>query len=173
VSTLQICRSSLRAFGSTLPARAAYRDPMEINGIAHIQLTVNDFAACRRFYEKLLGFFGMKPVMDIDGWYYCVGARTGILISRSDERFANERFEQRRIGLHHLCFRARERADVDQVHAFLLEIGAHIVHPPEEGAWAPGYYSVLFEDPDGIRLEVNHVPGRGLLAPEAKFNAAG
>ena len=23
--------------------------------------------------------------------------------------------------------------------------------------------SVLFEDPDGIRLEVNHVPGKGLL----------
>ena len=34
---------------------------------------------------------------------------------------------------------------------------------PEEGAWAPGYYSVLFEDPDGIRLEMNHVPGKGLL----------
>jgi hypothetical protein len=27
----------------------------------------------------------------------------------------------------------------------------------------PGYYSVLFEDFDGIRLEVNHVPGRGVL----------
>jgi hypothetical protein len=23
--------------------------------------------------------------------------------------------------------------------------------------------SVLFEDPDGVRLEVNHVPGKGLL----------
>jgi hypothetical protein len=22
---------------------------------------------------------------------------------------------------------------------------------------------VLFEDPDGIRLEVNHIPGKGLL----------
>ena len=30
---------------------------------------------------------------------------------------------------------------------------------------APGYYSVLFEDPDGIRIEANHVPGQGLLAP--------
>ena len=25
------------------------------------------------------------------------------------------------------------------------------------------YYSVLFEDPDGIRIEFNHVPGSGLL----------
>jgi len=26
---------------------------------------------------------------------------------------------------------------------------------------------VLFEDPDGIRLEMNFVPGRGLLEPGA------
>lgn len=28
--------------------------------------------------------------------------------------------------------------------------------------------SILFEDPDGIRLEINHVPGKGLLADEKK-----
>jgi hypothetical protein len=33
----------------------------------------------------------------------------------------------------------------------------------------PGYYSVLFEDPDGTRLEINHVPGKGLLAPGRKI----
>ena len=37
------------------------------------------------------------------------------------------------------------------------------MHGPQEDAFAPGYYSVLFEDPDGIRLELNHVPGRGLF----------
>ena len=30
-------------------------------------------------------------------------------------------------------------------------------------SYAPGYYSILFEDPDGIRIEINHVPSRGLL----------
>jgi catechol 2,3-dioxygenase-like lactoylglutathione lyase family enzyme len=98
-----------------------------------------------------------------DGFYYCVGGRTGVAISRCDAEHRGERFVQRRVGLHHVCFRARERADVDAVHAFLVETGATIVHPPEEAPWAPGYYSVLFEDPDGIRLEVNHVPGKGLL----------
>jgi hypothetical protein len=38
------------------------------------------------------------------------------------------------------------------------------VRGPMEGARAPGNYYVLFEDPDGIRLEVNFVPGAGLLA---------
>jgi hypothetical protein len=29
---------------------------------------------------------------------------------------------------------------------------------------------VLFEDPDGIRLEVNFVPGAGVLADGIQFN---
>ena len=41
-----------------------------------------------------------------------------------------------------------------------------------EGTWAPGYYYVLFEDPDGIRLEVNFVPSAGLLADGAHFSPA-
>ena len=136
---------------------------MEINGIAHVMLTVSDFEACRPFYEQLLPFLGLRPVFQTDGYLYCVGGRTAVGIVRGDERYRAERFEQQRIGLHHVCFRARERADVDALHAFLQTIGARIVHAPEEGAWAPGYYSVLFEDPDGIRLEMNHVPGKGLL----------
>jgi hypothetical protein len=49
------------------------------------------------------------------------------------------------------------------VHAVVAKLGATIVQPPEDASWAPGYYSVLFEDPDGIRIEVNHVPGKGVL----------
>ena len=70
---------------------------------------------------------------------------------------------QSRVGLHHVCFRARSREDIDLLHQKLRELKALIVHAPREDAWAPGYYSVLFEDPDGIRLEANFVPGKGLL----------
>jgi hypothetical protein len=50
---------------------------------------------------------------------------------------------------------------VDRCAALLKEMDATIVRGPMEGSWAPGYYYVLFEDPDGIRLEVNFVPGAG------------
>jgi hypothetical protein len=50
------------------------------------------------------------------------------------------------------------------LHDFLCSIGTTIVREPREDGWAPGYYSLLFEYPDGIRLELNHVPGKGLLA---------
>ena len=137
---------------------------MEINGIAHTFVTAADFERSRVFYSKLLPFLGMKPVLDGEGFYYCVGGRTAFGVRAAGAEHEGERFDQSRTGLHHLCFRAREREDVDELHAFLQEIDALVVHPPEEGGWAPGYYSVLFEDPDGIRLEFNHVPGKGLLA---------
>jgi catechol 2,3-dioxygenase-like lactoylglutathione lyase family enzyme len=137
---------------------------MEVNGMAHVILTVSNFEKCRTFYEKLLPFLGMRPVINSEEMFYCVGGRTAVGIMRGDEQYRSERFVQRRVGLHHLCLRARERADVDEAHRFLESIGAKIVHNPEDGAWAPGYYSVLFEDPDGIRVEINHVPGKGLLA---------
>jgi catechol 2,3-dioxygenase-like lactoylglutathione lyase family enzyme len=145
------------------PTHGPGGDEMEINGIAHTMLTVSNFAACQDFYKKLLPFLGLRPVFDTDGFLYCVGGRTAFGIQRADDAYRNERFVQNRIGLHHVCFRARERADVDELHRFLVEMGATIVHPPEDGQWAPGYYSVLFEDPDGVRLEMNHVPGKGLL----------
>jgi catechol 2,3-dioxygenase-like lactoylglutathione lyase family enzyme len=137
---------------------------MEINGIAHIQITAGRFAVSREFYRKLLPFLGLREVMDNPGGYYCVGGRTGVLISPPDTE--GERFDQRRVGLHHLCFRARSREDIDEAHAFLKDLGATIVRAPREDQWAPGYYSILFEDPDGVRLELNHVPGKGVFGTE-------
>ena len=65
------------------------------------------------------------------------------------------------------------RAAVDAVHAFLASRGdVHILHAPQEEPWAPGYYSVLIEDPDGIRIEFNHVPGVGLLVDGEEIGGA-
>ena len=42
------------------------------------------------------------------------------------------------------------------------ELAAKVIHGPELGErFAPGYYSILFEDPDGIRVEFNYMPGSG------------
>jgi catechol 2,3-dioxygenase-like lactoylglutathione lyase family enzyme len=143
---------------------------MEINGIAHVQLSVADFEKSRAFYEKLLPALGMQVQYDEPGAvFYCIGGRTGLLITPCAPEFKQQRFNQRRPGLHHLCFRARERADVDRVHDLVRELEATIVHAPEEGSWASGYYSLLVEDPDGIRLEINHIPGRGNLDPGVKL----
>ena len=110
---------------------------MEINGVAHVMLTVSDYEACLPFYEKLLPFLGLTFVVRKTGsQFYCIGGRTGMGIHKAEEQYRGERFVQGRAGLHHVCLRARERSDVDAVYQFLLGIGATIIHPPDEGAWA-------------------------------------
>lgn len=141
-----------------------------INGMAHVILTVSDYAKARTFYARLLPACGMKPVFDGPKFTYFVGARTAIGIEPCDPAYAGERFAQQRVGLHHLCLRARSREDVDRCAALLHELGATIVREPRGNSWVPGYYSVLFEDPGGIRLEVNHVPGAGVLAEGVRIN---
>jgi catechol 2,3-dioxygenase-like lactoylglutathione lyase family enzyme len=136
---------------------------VDINGVAHIQLSVRDIARSAPFYKQLLTALSMQIIVDSDDYLYCVGGRTGVAISQVASEFNDAEFEQCRVGLHHLCFRARSREDVDAIHQIALELGAKIVHPPEEGGFAPGYYSVLFEDPDAIRIEANFVPGKGHL----------
>ena len=137
---------------------------MAINGIAHIILSVRDMERARPFYVGFCEAMGLVCVRDQPDYLYFVGGRTALGIRPVSEEHRNVPFDQNRVGLHHVCFRARSREDVDALHEVVAGLGAEIVHPPEDGPWAPGYYSVLFEDPDGIRIEVNFVPGKGLLA---------
>ena len=140
----------------------------QISGIAHIQLAVSSMARSVPFYEKLLHALEMVTVMHRPDFFYCVGGRTGVAISPAAPEHMREAANQRRPGLHHLCFRAKSRADVNAIHAVALELKANIIRAPLETGWAPGYYSVLFEDPDGLRIEANHIPGKGLMDASGK-----
>jgi catechol 2,3-dioxygenase-like lactoylglutathione lyase family enzyme len=147
---------------------------VEVNGIAHIQLTVNDPERCIPFWEKLCHFLEMKTLIKGEEIVYCIGSRTGILVRGAPAAKRDTRFDQERVGLHHFCFRARSREDVDAIYGFVKDdLAAKIVHPPELGAFAPGYYSLLFEDPDGIRVEVNFVPGKGHLGTGGRLGPGG
>ena len=137
---------------------------IQINGVAHVILTASRFDEARAFYCELLPFLGMRKVFDGNDFVYHVGGRTALGIQRPAPAHAGERFVQGRVGLHHLCLRARSREDVDKAAAKVRAMGAKVDRGPMEREWAPGYYFFVFEDPDGIRLEINHIPGKGLFA---------
>ena len=56
---------------------------IEINGMAHVILTVTRFSEARQFYKSLLPKFGMMCVMDGQDFCYHVGGRTAIGIRLS------------------------------------------------------------------------------------------
>ncbi|MCZ6853369.1 MAG: VOC family protein [Gammaproteobacteria bacterium] len=146
-----------------------------VNGIAHIQLTVNDPDRCIPFWEKLCHFLDMKTLIKGDGVVYCIGSRTGILVRAAPLDKGDKPFDQDTAGLHHFCFRARSKEDVDEIYQFVTsELDANIIHGPKDGSqFAPGYYSILFEDPDGIRVEFNYVPGRGHFGEQGRLGPGG
>ncbi|MEJ8854816.1 VOC family protein [Variovorax robiniae] len=109
-----------------------------ISGIAHIQLSVSDMARSVPFYEKLLHAMEMVTLVNTPQFFYCIGGKTGVAISPIEPEFRDQPFNQRRAGLHHLCFRARTRADVDALFEVATDLDAKIVRRPTETDWAPG-----------------------------------
>lgn len=186
------------AYTSTQQSQLFYQitmngsQPLEtnLNGMAHVQLTVSNkyWDECRTFYYQLCHkLLKMTPLFDNESTLYCIGGRTGLCVSKSTLKPTDERqlsFQQQAIGLHHICFRLKSKQEVDNVYKFLLsdkilnrkdEISSKftiplykIVHAPEKGIWASGYYSILLEDPCGIRVEFNYVPSKGWLDPAYK-----
>src|SRR4029079_19627936 len=99
---------------------------IEVNGMAHVILTVSNWEKARAFYAELLPFLGLKKVYDGNNLLYHVGGRTAVGTQRCTEAQASIRCVQNRIALHHLCLRARTREDIDKVAEKLRTMGAHI-----------------------------------------------
>ena len=60
---------------------------IEINGMAHVILTVSRFDVARDFYRKLLPQFGMRPVFDGDKFFPDYGLSSAIKIEYEPRTF--------------------------------------------------------------------------------------
>ena len=127
--------------------------------LRHVDLTVADLRRSVDFYDRVLGRLGYRrldgvgagapcwAISDSRGGFFTIALKPARAESRAS---AHDRYAP---GLHHLAFHADSREDVDELHGFLLEIGATILDPPAEYGYTPGYYAAFFADPDGIKLE--------------------
>ena len=145
---------------------------MKINGIAHIALNVSNLSVSKRFYDNIFPYLGLKLLHNSKFSFYYVGGRTGILIQQMkfDNKSKKILFNQKNIGLHHFCFRMRSEEAINKFYKILKLNKVNIVRGPIYGEWVPGYYYIVFEDPDKIRLEVNFVPKKGAFEEGIKFN---
>jgi len=134
-----------------------------MNGSAlhHVDLVVSSIERSLPFYRDLLAPLGFHRIGEVEGergetiWYLS-GADCSIGLRESQSEGAFDRY---RVGLHHLALEAGSRAVVNERAEWLRAQGAEIESGPEEYSYVPGYYAVFFYDPDGIKLEIVHVPG--------------
>jgi glyoxylase I family protein len=119
---------------------------------------VNDITRSRAFYDKVLGELGFRNGEN-GNYIYWANAHMTIAIRPASDPNRGAQFDRYRVGLHHLAFRARSRADVDQFHRFLAREKITILDTPTEyPQYGQNYYAVFFADPDGIKLELVHNP---------------
>jgi catechol 2,3-dioxygenase-like lactoylglutathione lyase family enzyme len=129
-------------------------------GVHHVIVTVNDLPRSRPFYGALMPRLGYPGVADYGttvGWY---GPGGSFWVKQADARYVGETFCKDRVGLCEVAFRADSRAQVDALAADVGAFGGTVLDPPREyPEYVPGYYAVFFADPDGIKLELVHIPG--------------
>ena len=131
---------------------------IEVLGVEHIDLTVNDVARSRAFYDKVLGELGFRK-FEGDDYIHWANAQMTLAIRGASAPKRAAHFDRYRVGMHHLALRARSRADVDAFHAFLLREKITVLDAPAEyPQYGQNYYAVFFADPDGVKLELVHFP---------------
>ena len=128
--------------------------------VHHVIVTVNDLGRSRPFYEWLMPRLGYATNWSYEGGNGWLSPAGSFWLKPADSRFAADTFHKDRVGLCEIAFAAATRDDVDALHKALVERGATILDAPREyPQYVPGYYAVFFTDPDGIKLELVHIPG--------------
>jgi len=149
---------------------------MPIRGpLTHVDLSISDPDRSIPFYETLfvaLGYERLRiPAPDFQGpaprraaWGLRLdsGASFGIEVrpsSGSNRERPNDRYAP---GMHHMAFHAEGPQDVDRIHQAMLAAGATVLDAPADytgqRGYTPGYYAAFYADPDGIKIEVAHIP---------------
>jgi glyoxylase I family protein len=146
-----------------------------MHGIHHLDLVVSDLERSLPFYRGLLGPLGYVREGGIEGergervvylGHIAEHAAIGLRERQSDANPVP--YDRYGVGVHHVALSATDRGMVDERAAWLREQGAEIESGPAEYGYIPGYYAVFFYDPDGIKLEIVHVPRDPRLAAEVR-----
>ena len=137
---------------------------MHSAGVHHFDLVVSSIERSLPFYRDLLAPLGFHGISEVEGErgetiYYLFGPGSSIGLREAQSRAGGE-YDRYSVGLHHLALEASSRSAVDERAEWIRSStsGAEIESGPQEYAYSLGYYAVFFYDPDGIKLEIVHVP---------------
>jgi glyoxylase I family protein len=136
---------------------------MPRGGVHHLDLVVSSLERSLPLYRELLEPLGYTRAGEIVGErgerVVYLGGAGGAAVSLREAQTPGS-YDRYAVGLHHLAFSAPSRELVDDRLRWARAQGLEIENEPQEWPYMPGYYAGFFHDPDGIKLEIVHVPER-------------
>lgn len=126
--------------------------------ISHIEINVGNYAKSIRFYDKVLTPIGWERfVCTQSHTVFCDGFMK-LILSPTEEKYKEPGFHRKRIGLNHLAFYVSSMEDVKSYYQNVLQKHGIKSLYQEGPDGNKDYYSVLFEDPDRMKIEVVYAP---------------
>ncbi|MBW2736142.1 MAG: VOC family protein [Deltaproteobacteria bacterium] len=127
--------------------------------LSHIELNVSDLEMSSRFYGSALGPLGFQKADELAGEYvrFSNGHNVVIVLCPVDQAHRPNGYHRKNIGLSHLAIAVESKELVDQMEDHLTELGIGLLGEGKiETGYRNGYYTLAFEDPDRIMIEVVH-----------------
>jgi len=132
--------------------------PVEVIGIDHVYLSVRSLERAEVFYDRVLvqvlGYRKARSTIAGDPHLHYFNRQFGFSLRPAHSSTAEH--DPYAPGLHHFCFRVVDESAVDRAAGELRALGIEVSLPRLYPEYAPDYYAIFFEDPDGIRLEVTN-----------------
>lgn len=127
--------------------------------LSHIEIYVTNYAKSIRFYDKFLIPLGWKRLVCQESHTTFSDGETKIVLCPTDPKFVRHGYHRKRTGLNHLAFYAESKKHVDEIYNdVLVPAGIDCLYEKQPNG-DDNYYSLFFEDPDRIKLEIVFAPG--------------
>lgn len=126
--------------------------------LSHVELNVSDYKTSIRFYDLILLSLGWEKLVSRNDHTSYSDGTLKLVIGPTEEKYKSNNYHRKNIGLNHLAFYAETKETVDEFYKEIL-LKNNIKTLYHEGASGDNdYYSLFFEDPDRIKLEVVYSP---------------
>jgi catechol 2,3-dioxygenase-like lactoylglutathione lyase family enzyme len=121
----------------------------------HVEIYVSDLEHSIAFWTPFMEKLGYEAERWSGGMNYINEGDGYFCFLQAPAEHLGAGYHRKRVGLNHLAFKAKSRAHVDEIAAWVKVCGFTSLYPEKYPfAGGPNYYALYCEDPDRIKVEV-------------------
>lgn len=126
--------------------------------LSHVEINTSNYSESIKFYDMVLLSLGWERLVCRNDHTSYTDGTLKIVLCPTSEEHQKAGFHRKRVGLNHLAFYAETKEMVDDFNREVLAKNNIKALYHEGASGDKNYYSVYFEDPDRIKLEVVYSP---------------